>query len=297
MFDERNFVNPFDAVDWRWQRVEALCTNDRLPGKDDDKWVRRGFKFLRALRATTNKLDQYEVTLDHKEVAEAFSWYISTTMRRQFLEALTLCDDLMMEDQADYLGVSLKMLKTYEALFFDVRERKNDKGFLCTRILEPAVISELHNAKNPVMAWKLCAIYGGFQVVKACWEYKGHPAEVNQFHRDAGISQLYKNFGLTQYFRPVDRFSMSEITEQLLRVLELETKKAEQEALGGPDIQMRANVIQQILTAGNFWLTDPDQEHTDGREPRLKEVVATAAQNDQGKALAQDMMQLPVSSV
>lgn len=286
MFNEKNYRNPFEALDWRWTRATYLVDGEDKPGRTEDKYLWRGFKFLRDLRDTNSAVEHYGLTLKHKTAAEAFDWYNRPGRRRCFIEALSLCDDLTIEQEAEYLGVRPDVVKTYEKLFFDVRDKRYNKGFLCTHVLQPAIIHELYNANEPVYAWKLCAIFGGFKVVKSCWEYCEHPDEVNEFHKRAGISQLFKNFGLGNYFRQTTRYSIGEISDSVVKILELEVRKA---AIAGMsnEIKQRADIMSEIMTMHKFTMVEPDEDNRlidNAREPRfherLKSVEAVTVGGD-----------------
>ena len=131
MFNELNYSNPFDNVDWRWLRVVALCDEGERPDRSmDDKYTFRAWRFLNDVRSIKSHLETYSVTMKHTFVAEAFDWYNSITQKKHFLEALLLCDDITYNEIAAYLGMKLKTLETYKKLFFDVEDHLNDKGYI-----------------------------------------------------------------------------------------------------------------------------------------------------------------------
>ena len=276
MFNENEYQHPLDDVDWRWRRVMLIC-EDRVAaraGKSlDDRWVTRGAKFLRALRATSTRAEQYTVALDYPETSEAFGFYVHPGGRRQYIEALLLCADQTPGDVAHYMGVPERTVITYSKLFFDVADHLNDKGYLCTKILEPAMIHQLNDAKTPEFTWKLCAIFGGADVVKGCWEYQPTSPDVDGFHKRAGMSQMYKNFGIAQYCRPINKYTAAEVTDHMLRILELEMKALE--TANNSEATTEGAIIKDLLNACTVHLTDPEKKYTLEREPRLWELAAS----------------------
>jgi len=286
VFNETDYSNPFDAIDWRWLRVVSLCDAGEKPLKGtDDKYVFRAWRFLNDLRGIKSPLDTYSVTLKHKNVAEAFDWYNHRTQKRQFLEALLLCDDTSADDIAAYMGMTVPTLETYKKLFFDVEEHLYDKGYITTKILHPAIATELRDMAHPVYAWKILAVYGGASIVKSCWEYRDSGDDVNRFHYRSGFSQMMKNFGMANYFRPVNKFTANEITDNVMRMVEVEAKRAALEEGGTADeIESRAGIIKGILESVGFEMSDPDldyeDKHVEGRIIDMKTRQPIAIDTD-----------------
>jgi len=276
MFDVKAYTDPTDHLDWRWQRVQSLCRADQRPSSKDDRYVWKGWRFLNALHASTSELERYELAQDHRAVSLAFSVYNDPNLRREYFESLSVCTDLTLKDEADYLDVPQSVVTTYEKLFFDVRDRKEKKGFLATKVITPSIIAELHDAKNPIYAWKLIAVYGGSEAVKTCWEFNQGSPEAEEFFRRAGTTHMLKNFAMAQYFRPVDRFTAIDVTDSVMRMLEIEVKR---EAISGmnSNVQERADVVMEFLSAQQLLLRSPSAELPPAREMRVGEVIKAKA--------------------
>ena len=275
MFNEADFVNPFDAVNWRWNRIIALCDANERPVKNvDDKFIFRGYRFLNDVRSMKNPMDTYTVAGKHGVLTKVFGWYNNKTQQKEYLESLLLCDDLTAQDVGEHFKLSPKELETYEKLFFDIREHIYDKDYLTTKILHPAIATELRDMAHPVYAWKLLALFGRSPVVKTCWQHKDHGDETNRFHYRAGFSQMMKNFSLANFFRPVNRFTAGEITDNVMRMVEIESKKAALEGHDADAVKVRAGAIQGILSAASFYMPDPDDDISGPEEPRLFELTS-----------------------
>jgi len=279
--NEKNYVNPFDAVDWRWNKITALCEAGVRPKRADDKFIWRGWRFLNDLRSIKGSLDVYSVTLAHENIAGAYGWYNSVEQKKNILEALLICEDITVGDIAEYLGESPQTITAYEQLFFNILDKRDKKGFLCSKVLQPAIASELRDMAHPVYAWKIVAVFGGSKVVKACWEYKDHGDEANSFHYRSGISQLMKNFGMSNFFRPVNRYTAAEISDNVMRMVETELKRATSEGVGGA-AGSRANIIHDILESVNFWIPEPDDKIMGHKESRLFELTSSATVVNEG---------------
>lgn len=279
MDDKRDeLINPMDAVDYRWLVVKSLCETGRKPGNHHDKFIWRAWRFyhryiaIRAAKTADEFLERCDLAKEHKIASAAVSMYLEPGMRNQYIEALSTCDDLTLDEQAEYLGVLPDVVLMYEKLFYDVRDKKHNKGFMSTRVISPAIIREIHDAKNPMYCWKLVAVFGGSSAVRALWEFARQDEGVAAFYRDAGLGQMFKNFSIAQYFRPVDASTAAEITDHVMKMLEVEVKRA---ALGEQEVvATRATVVEELLTACKFLVRDPDEQNLSQREPRLRELSA-----------------------
>ena len=283
IFDVNEYENPFEQLDWRWLRVQTLLKDDEQPNrKDDDKYTWKCYRFLRELQNTRTDSERYCVTLHHRTVADAYSWYKNHTNKRQFIEALLLCSDVNNKDIAEYLGIKEEVVFTYGKLFFDVMDKITNKGFLCSKILKPAVMDALHTYSSPTASWKLCAIFGGFNVVKACWEYGEHDKSVLEFHQKAGLAHLMRNFGVGNYFRKANQYTMPEITGEVMHMLELEIKRNEAEG-GSHVVRQRASLIAELLTTAKFTMINgPEDTDMSPDEPRLFEKLMLPAMAGKG---------------
>jgi hypothetical protein len=274
VFNESEYTNPFDYVDWRWRRAVALCDAGARPERNiDDKYIWRAFRFLSDLRGIKSPIETYSVTMRHRGTAESFDWFNNKTKKSQFLEALILCEDQDPLDICSYMNITPKTLEMYEKLFFDIRENIGDKGYLTTKILHPAIAAELRDMVHPVYAWKLIALFGGAPVLKSCWEYRDHGDETNRFHYRAGFSQMMKNFGMANFFRPVNKYTAGEVTDNVMRMVEIESKRAALEGNDPDVISSRADAIQGILSSVQFYMPDPDDKIDGCVEPRLFDLT------------------------
>ena len=141
MFDPEDYRDPFEDFDWRWRRIRSLVDEEQCPQRNlDDRFIFRGHRFLRELQATTSESDRYRLARRFPNVSKAFSLFMDKGQRKQFTEALSLCTDLTLEEEAHYFKVPDLRVLMYEKLFFDVRDHVGYTGYLITKILQPAVI-------------------------------------------------------------------------------------------------------------------------------------------------------------
>lgn len=251
--DITKYEYPFDNVDWRWTRVCNLDSENKLPDPDDDKYIHRGYKFLRELNRVTSGTEAFAVSRRHPYVGRAFGWWTNSGMRKYYIEALLLCKDITTQDIASYMGAHPAEITLYSKLFFDVRHQLNNTGFICSRILEPAIIMALVEYKDPNIMWKLAAIFGGFKVVKAYWELGPVHESVDAFNKASGISAMLRNFAASQHLTTVNKYNTSEIAAHVMAFTaqELQNKGA---GRGLPED--RREFLSALASTMQFYMPD-----------------------------------------
>lgn len=270
------YADPFEYPDWRWTRVRSLLKAKSEPTPRDDKFIHRGYRFCKDWELCDGSdTATYNLAMTHTDIAKAVGLRNNKSNRKYYLEALCLCQDIDENEIAKYMGETPLMVKYYSKLFFDVRDSFDSPGYICSRVLEPVVLQSVQDCKDPNLAWKLAAMFGGYQVVRACWELGDSPDRVKKFYRNAGMSALFKDFGIGTYFRPVNRFNTEFIAGHILKFTELEIQKAA--AIGQRDVsEDRVNMLQDIMKSIKFFVTDPNAP-VSAREPRLYELVSRPA--------------------
>lgn len=273
--DIATYTDPFEYPDWRWSRIKSLLTEGKEPTMQDDKYIHRGFRFAKALEdCDGSDSARFAVTVKHRDIAKAIGLFNNASNRKYFLEALGLCRDVGESQIAEYLGETPYMVKYYLKLFFDVREHLNSPGYICSRIMEPAVLKAVEDCKDPNIAWKIAGMFGGFEAVKVCWEFQDAPPRVKSYYRNAGMTALMKDFGVGTALRPVTKWNTELIADHVLKFAEIEVKTAALRG-GGQQSEERVEMLRDIMGSIKFFIADP-KAPVNPREPRLHEMVNQA---------------------
>ena len=151
-------------VDWRWQ-CAALAASGEYPlsrRRDGDVWVARATKFIREHENCETELDMAELAERHPVIYWAYDiWYTqneSGNPVRSEVEARLLADD-QIENIARRVATEVEVIEAYERLFFNVRERLADRGYLMHCVLGPAVHLGFQATEYDLI-WKLFALLG-----------------------------------------------------------------------------------------------------------------------------------------
>jgi len=260
------YEDPLGKLDWRWglamENAKMRCDNIKnsvAHRASDCPYVRNAASFLYDLYRCKFPSDRMCLSSDYPDVSAACSLRNSPSRKRYYVEAMLLCHDQGLEDMAAYLGMDEMTLHTYERLFFNIREDTRyieHAGYVVTEILSPALLANLEDAaSNPDFAWKMIAIFGGFEVLRTCWEYRPHSDFANNFHRNAGMSALFRAFGVGSFTCKPTKYNHSAIAEAMMKLMDMEVKR---EGIAGLSngARQQSEVIGDLLSSLRFSVAD-----------------------------------------
>jgi hypothetical protein len=251
--------------DWRWQRAMRIADAGSAPSRTkDDRYVKRSHRFIVRLRRNSVKAEA-RLETEYPDLYHAFRLYDTEAPMRWLLEAGLLAN-LSPEYLADYLKMTQKIVKTYERLFFDVRDALENPGCIRTKVLAPAL---QHGVlpQSPSILWKVLAYEGGWDIVQGIFETGDTPPSVIDHYRKGYLNRVIKNGFMAAHSIPTTGFNSSD-RERL--TLDLIQKEEEIGAGVGGDVAHAAmgNLLQSIKLAALASDSPPILE-----EPRLQSVL------------------------
>ena len=287
--DITQYTDPKEYPDWRWTRVKGLLKEGETPGKYDDKYIHRAFRFAEAINSSNGSdTAMFNISMTHRDVSKAVGLQNNMSRRKHYIEALALCWDIDEPGIAKYMGESQVMVRYYLKLFFDIRDKLDSTGYVCSRIMEPALLQSIQDCKDPGIGWKIAGLFGGYDAVRACWESRESSPKVQNYFKKAGVTTLLRDFGVGTFLRPLNRFNIELVADHVLRLAELEIKA---QAIGSAR-QLddgRVDMLRDIMDSMKFFVVDPEhQTPLPARETRLYErldqqLVAQAVGGDAGE--------------
>lgn len=140
--------NPFCKPDWRWQRVLEICDRPDRPGRcsrRDDKMVRAGRNFLLRYRNEPNARKREELFWDYPGLYYAYQIYEKTQLQEDYYVA-AMIEARILARQPDWEIAKIastveETVAWYEALFFNVRPRLDNRDWVTRHVLIPAVMN------------------------------------------------------------------------------------------------------------------------------------------------------------
>jgi hypothetical protein len=151
-FQKNNF---FRRPDWRWERVLKMVDRYPAPGRctrRDDKFVKDARNFILRWRDKDSDDDREELWLESPGLFYAHNLMAKAQDRPEgvsFLEARLLARQTP-EQIAPIMGITVDTIRWYEALFFNVIDRLDQRDWITSAVLMPAI-------KKHHGAWKQAA--------------------------------------------------------------------------------------------------------------------------------------------
>ena len=224
--------NPTRPVDWRWQRA-ALAASGEYPlsrRRDGDAWVARATKFIREHENCETELDMAELAELHPVIYWAYDiWYTRDDTGnpvRSEVEARLLADD-QTDNIARRVNTEVEVIEAYERLFFNVREKLVNRGYLMHCVLGPAVHLGFQSSEYDLI-WKLFALLGGPLAVDLMVDQSvGHArpdraSDLKYFVADVAQNDLRRVAMLALKTLRINNFNAMEIIDKFLKLVELE---------------------------------------------------------------------------
>ena len=165
-------LHPLRSTRWRYDRVMEMVDarkkhqKEPEPGRDD-RYVRRARKFLmewkrRGQGQDEDQIDRMRQKLFPKYPGLFYAYEIFTGPEdsiRWMLESRLLAGQTD-EEIAKNVGFIPEMIEWYEALFFNVRDRLENKDYIVSQVIRPSMGTGLQNLTMEMSA-KFFGYFGG----------------------------------------------------------------------------------------------------------------------------------------
>lgn len=145
LFAEFQRYNVFRRPDWRWQRVLQMCDRQPSPGRcsrRDDAWVKGARNFLLRWRGARYERLRTELFAELPGLWYAYEIYERASEEPEpqaYLEARLLARQSDKEI-AHALCTMPEAIQWYEALFFNVADRLENRDWITKQVLMPAIL-------------------------------------------------------------------------------------------------------------------------------------------------------------
>lgn len=238
--------------DWRWQIItELVSANKRLPMSfRKDKLMADAFGFWNAFQkcvnSSTPSIDTMKVEDAYPDISAAYSIFSSNNVERFFIEALVLSGESVTDIGVDS-GYSPRVIRVYESLFFDVRDKLSHKLYVMGTLLGP-VFGHGVSAGDYDHLWKAIGYFCGAETLRSLWKLGGmseaDSAAVSNILRSRLLSQAMA----ASFARRPNSYNANEIIENYIHHEQFtkETKEPDNTA-DNPDNYL-ARIKADVLT-------------------------------------------------
>jgi hypothetical protein len=165
--------DPMRVPEWRWLRANQLLQPGAEVVSDDDRWVLRLYRYLKDRNRL--RLEQLpgsagmhrgfrRLQKRHGLIHDVVRAYEEGVSLKYMLSALLMVRDQSIPELAALISKPPQFLQTYEALYFDIRSRLKDIGYIMSTILSPMGYDTGTGAGDRDVAWKAMAYMMGAEM-------------------------------------------------------------------------------------------------------------------------------------
>lgn len=264
--------NPFRPADWRWQRAigvrEGTAPNPgrRRDGPQGYYWIRRAVNFKNALDACTDDAGRHRLAGRTPDIFWAhYAWVNENKPLRWDLEAMLLARANDWEI-GFALGVAPEVVRAYENLFFNVRDKLMHRRYIVHCVFGPAIHRGLSEREYDTL-WKLYAFFYGPHVLESLVTkmvnpiWCSTPDTVNSTLQDDAISSLKFKAAMAAKTVPVNSTTQIDLLNVFTKFVEVERTT---DSIGKAQNQILDH-IEAMLTTLPFSVA--------GRDPETSEQV------------------------
>jgi hypothetical protein len=157
-------ASPMRPVDWRWRRAGRLLELGlRSSASRDDEPTRMAKRYRAGLRRCRDEADRWRLERKMPDVAGAVAIFEGEPTTRGAVEARLLAGEPI-EVVARKTALTPRAVATFEAVFFNIRDRLENRGYL---IHFGVRLYSTPREPDPGLAWRLFGLLGGPVVLDA----------------------------------------------------------------------------------------------------------------------------------
>lgn len=173
-------TNPYRPPHWRWLRAMGIINGTqpnagrRKDGTEGFKWINRARRFQQAQQQAVSDAAKIQLVTQYPDIFWAHHAYENETPIRWEMEAriLARCNNW---EIGFYCGLDEDIVKAYEALFFNVREKLHHRGYITHIVMGESVQRGLSEREYDLL-WKMYGYAFGPQLLEAVTTKFANPA-------------------------------------------------------------------------------------------------------------------------
>jgi hypothetical protein len=287
--------NPRRVVNWRYERARSIGEGGHpLSRRYDDDWVHRAVRFRQAFAACDTEIDHAVCAHRYRDIYWAHDiWYTANPDTgnpfKSELESRLLAEDTA-ENIALRLATTVPVVTAYERLFFNIEERRHNRGYLVHQVLGPAIYLGLQEQDYDIV-WKLFALAGGPVALDLMIDgfiggsRPGNPADLTAWLSDMTQDTIRRKALLAATLVRVNNFNAIPLIDGFLKLLEIERQAGRGPAgsealLNNVDMMLKSLPIR---VGGRVTHVDvPELDRYDDQEAELRseEMLAVGLGQD-----------------
>jgi hypothetical protein len=271
-------ADPFRPVNWREERVIGLIEAEggpkRASKKFDDKYVRQYRNFLFRWRTKTSPEEKQLMFPKYPELYHAQRIRENDDQEFQAVMQARILSGASNVEIAEAQSTAPAVVRWYEKMFFDVRERLSSRDYIRNVVLIPAIREsvsfddrEILTADKKQAICKMLAYVGGPKVLDFAlmgFERSDAPTRLTQLTdwMDTSFTNSVRHASMLgmQAFN-FNKFSIMQLFEMCRQIVE---SAAEARRAGGTVTEFHSNV-DKLLTQINLQIGSKSETGVDGK--------------------------------
>ncbi len=260
--------NAWRPVDAWWQRAvrildgaEPVATPRRDSGRGSG-WIKKAQRFRYAIQQATTDHERMEVMAAHPTIYWAAWIHEQAATSNRAIPWAIEARILARQSDAEIgqtNGCWPQYIEAYEALFFNVRDRMDNRDFVLQSVLTPA-FSRGFEAAEAGSLWKLFGYLGGPHVLDAMMSgFPGvsqvkRPEGISSFFQDLAINSMKQKAAVASMSMPVGSGTYRHLLEAFVKCVEIERTT---DSAGTAQDQIQ-NGLQNLLESFPFLTIDAE---------------------------------------
>ena len=236
----QNEMPAVDAPDFKWRLITRMVEEGKPPSRRlEDKLIRDGYCFMKRAR-NESTVEMYRLLHDYPIFYLARDLHMKPWSTRWMIEA-GLLSDISTSDLAQYVGQPEGVVNTYAELFYNVRPRLNNRGYVLNEVLFPTIYRGM-DGRDFDFLYKILAFCGGWQVLAEFIEAKEMDPKVESWINNSLNSRVRKLAWMAAYRIDINQYNAVELIGK-----GLELQALEREAGGTTAQQQGVEAMKALL--------------------------------------------------
>jgi hypothetical protein len=238
-----------DAPDYRWALVTQLVEDNESPSRKAEQCIRETFRYLRRFK-NGRVADIPILQRDYPAVYIAHNLHSHFDSVRWLIEA-GLLTEATSDEISEYVGYSADVVEVYSKLYYDVRHKLNNRGFILNQIMFPAVYRGM-DGRDFDFLYKILGYCSGWDTLKQFIEAKEMDPEVETWVMRSFNSRVKKLAWIATHRIDVNQYNAADIIS-----MGLELQKTEREGGVGVGQQQGVEAMKTLLSYCKMSIMSP----------------------------------------
>ena len=262
-------VGPTRGVSWRVSRVNEILKSHGQPSRTlDDKMTHRYYRF-RMRYDTMSPAEVAQVERQYPDIWGAVKLYKQAIGAKWLIEA-AIMGNVSMDEFPEDVYFNSEILKAYESLFFDIRDKLKYEAYIVSTIFMPRMGSG--DPRNFDYFWKVLAYFGKFDFVRDWWRVGEISDTTADWLMTAYRNQVLKDGMIAQQVRVINQYNATEVIGQTMDMVRMINE--EQQSRGGTG-GIALESLQTLVNSITMSVVSSDKKFS-AYEPRLMSLSKDA---------------------